>query len=369
MRANTAVLCAICALPSFVAAQVSQQPPTLTWPEPTPGMFTLSNFTFSTGDHLSNLTLHYQTLGTLQTHANGSTNAVLLLHGSTGEAAQFYVDEFAGTLFNRGQTLDVSKYYLIIPDMIGHGNSSKPSNTGLRGKFPKYQYSDMVAANHALLTQHLGVQHLRLVLGVSMGGMHTWMMGQQYPKLMDALFPIACLPTQIAGQNRLWRKFIIELITSDPAWKDGEYTSPPLVSLSGTLSLLQVMFSSAVDYYAKYPTRAAMDAFVDDYLLPHIPDFDANDQLFAWNASYTYNAEPGLRLIEAPLTAVNTADDLMNPPEPQILQWSVAKMKRGVGKAVVIPVSNETFGHGTYIKASVWKNELEMLLAATSGGE
>jgi homoserine O-acetyltransferase len=368
MRANTAALCAISALPSIVSAQLPQKPPTLTWPQPTPGTFSPSNFTFSTGDHLSNLTLYYHTLGTLQTHANGSTNAILLLHGTTGSSDQFYVDGFAGTLFNRGQTLDVSKYYLIIPDMIGHGNSSKPSNTGLRGRFPKYQYVDMIAANHALLTQHLGVQHLRLVLGVSMGGMHTWMMGEQYPKFMDALLPIASLPTQVAGQNRLWRKFIIELIRSDPAWKEGEYTSPPVVSMSGALSLLQVMFSSAVDYYAKYPTRTAMDAFVDG-LLPHVPEYDANDQLFAWNASYTYNAEPGLELIEAPLTAVNTADDLMNPPEPEILQWSVAKMKQGVGKAVVIPLSNETYGHGTYIKASVWKNELEMLLAATSGGE
>jgi homoserine O-acetyltransferase len=198
-----------------------------------------------------------------------------------------------------------------------------------------------------------------------MGGMLTWMLGEQHPDFMDALMPIACLPAQISGQNRLWRKFIIELIRSDPAWKDGEYETQPLASLSGVLSLAQVMFSSPLDYNRKYPTREAMDEFVDE-LLPHVPDYDANDQLFAWNASYTYAPEAELMAIKKPLTAVNTADDMMNPPELRILERAVERqMQRGVGKAVVIPTSNETVGHGTYILAKVWEEELKMLLAAT----
>jgi homoserine O-acetyltransferase len=360
MKLNALLLLALGTLRSTTAQENS----TTTWPTTTRGQFTVSNFTFDSGAMLD-LELHYQTMGELKVNADGSNNAVLLLHGSTGESGQFLNDDFAGVLFNPGQTLDAQQYYIIMPDNIGHGNSSKPSNTGLRANFPSYQYSDMVRANHLLLTEHLGVNHTRLILGVSMGGMLTWMLGESHPDFMDAMMPIASLPVQISGQNRLWRKFMIELILNDPAWKGGEYETQPIASLSGVLSLAQVMFSAPLSYYRQYPTRDAMDEYVDE-LLPHVPEYDANDQLFAWNASYTYDPEADLGAITKPLTAVNTADDLMNPPELRILERAVERqMQRGVGKAVVIPTSNETVGHGTYILAKVWEEELQMLLAAT----
>jgi homoserine O-acetyltransferase len=278
---------------------------------------------------------------------------------------QFLDDSFAGALFNPGQTIDADKYFIIMPDMIGHGKSSKPSNTGLRAKFPSYQYSDMVRANQLLLTEHLGVNHTRLVLGVSMGGMLTWMLGEQHPNFTDALMPIASLPVEISGQNRLWRKFMIELIRTDAAWKGGDYETQPLASMSGVLALAQVMFSSSTYYQRKYPTREAMDKYVDG-LLPYVPTYDANDLLYQWNASYTYDAEASLMAIKKPLTAVNTADDLMNPPELHILERVVERqMQTGIGKAVVIPTSNQTIGHGSYILAKVWEEELRMLLATT----
>ncbi|KAF2256067.1 homoserine acetyltransferase, partial [Trematosphaeria pertusa] len=352
-------------LPPFIATLpiIAQASQTLSWPTPDHDSFVISDFAFDSGEILNELELHYQTLGELKVNPDGTNNAVLILHGTTGSSEQFFNDDFAGALFNPNQALDAQKYFIVLPDSIGHGNSSKPSNTGLHARFPSYQYADMVRAHHRLLTEHLGVNHTRLVLGVSMGGMHTWMMGEMYPDFMDALMPIACLPAQIAGQNRLWRKFIIELIRSDAAWNGGDYQNQPLVSLAGALSLVQTMFSSPVSYQAQYPTRDAMDQFVDE-LLPHVPDYDANDQLYAWNSSHLYNPEPDLGLIKAPLTAVNTADDMMNPPELGILEQAVErKMRRGVGKAIVLPVSDGTIGHGSYIKAKLWEDELALLLS------
>ncbi|KAK3389654.1 Alpha/Beta hydrolase protein [Podospora didyma] len=338
------------------------------WPTPTHGDFTISNFTFDSGQVLNNLKIHYQTLGKLQVHPDGTTNAVLILHGTTGSSGQFLNPDFAGVLFNPGQVLDTKKYFIIMPDGIGHGNSSKPSTSGLRASFPGYQYSDMTRATYRLLTEHLRVKHTRLVMGVSMGGMHTWTMGTQYPSLSDALMPIACLPTQISGQNRLWRKFIIELIRSDPAWNSGDYTAQPIASLGGALFLVQTMFSSPLYYQSQYPTRDAMDRYVDQ-LLPHIAEYDANDLLYAWNASHTYDpTEEGLGKIKARgLTAVNTADDMINPPELGVLERVVGSLElRGLGaKAVVVPESSETVGHGSYIKAKLWVDELQLLLAKT----
>ncbi|KAF1953318.1 alpha/beta-hydrolase [Byssothecium circinans] len=358
------LLLAFTALPAIFAQQTSTN-----WPNPTHGDFAITNFTFDSGEALGTLKIHYQTLGQLEVYPNGTNNAILILHGSTGSGEQFLNNDFAGVLFNPGQILDARKYFIIIPDGIGHGNSSKPSNTGLKAKFPSYQYADMIRANYRLLTEHLGVDHTRLILGVSMGGMHTWMMGEKYPDYMDVLMPIATTPAQIAGQNRLWRKFIIELIKADPAWKGGNYAEQPLAGLSGALALSQIMFSAPVSFLAQYPTRDAVDRYVDE-LLPHVPGFDANDQLYAWNASHFYDPRPGLRLIKAPLTAVNTADDLMNPAALGILEDAVKnEMRRGVGKAVVIPVSNATVGHGSYIRAKLWKDELALLLSKTQGGK
>lgn len=335
------------------------------WPETTSGEYVISDFTFDSGEKLDELKLHYQTLGELKVDEDGHTNAVFIMHGSTVSSDQFLEDQFAGVLFNPGQILDAEDYFIILRDSIGHGNSSKPSNTGLRAHFPSYQYSDMVRADHQLLTEHFGINHTRLIMGVSMGGMHTWLWGEMYPDFMDALMPISSLPVQIGGHNRLWRKFVLELITIDPAYKGGEYDETPVAGLGGALLIQQVMLSSAAYYQREYPTRDAVDNYVE-YLLPLIDHYDANDQLFAWNASHTYDPEADLGLIKVPLVAVNTADDMMNPPELGILERTVrAQMQPGLGKAVIIPESDETTGHNSHVKAELWKDELELLLAKT----
>jgi homoserine O-acetyltransferase len=340
---------------------------------PSPGLFTIANFTFESGETIDTLDIHYKTLGKLQVFADGRTNAVHIMHGSTGEGAQLLDEAFAGSLFQKGQLLDVEKYFIVLRNGIGHGNSSGPRNTGLRARFPNYNYHDMVRADHRLLTEHLGVNHTRLVMGVSMGGMHTWMWGEMYPHFMDALMPIACLPAEIAGHNRLWRKTFIELIRLDPAWQDGQYETQPLVSLLGAMGLLQVMFQGQEFMQREYPTRASTDAFFEqsfEAVLARPDAFDVNDQIYAWNASWSYDPEPDLGKIRVPLTAVNTDDDLMNPPQLGILEKAVEHgMKRGLGKAVIVSASNETYGHGSYIKASLWVDELRRLLDATEVGE
>lgn len=354
-----------------LAAPTKRQEAALeTWPNPTDGNFAIRDFAFDSGETLTDLELHYKTLGNLQVHEDGSTNAVFIMHGSSlGNSEQFLNEDFAAVLFNPGQVLDAEKYFIILRDAIGHGNSSTPRNTGLHANFPSYQYSDMVRLDHILLTEHFNISHTRLMMGVSMGGMHTWLWGEMYPDFMDALMPIASLPVQIAGHNRLWRKMFTELIINDPAWNSGEYTTQPFTSLSGAMSILQVMFDGPLHLMSEYPTRQAVDEYFEgiyEELSSHPDEYDVNNQLFAWNSSYTYDPEADLGLIKAPLTAVNTADDLMNPPELGILERAVAnQMARGVGKAVIVPTSNETFGHGSYIKASLWKDELQLLLCKT----
>jgi homoserine O-acetyltransferase len=340
---------------------------------PIPGLFSITNFTFASGETLETLDIHYKTLGKLQVFEDGRTNAVHIMHGSTGQGAQLLDEAFAGFLFQKGQPLDAEKHYIILRDGIGHGNSSGPRNTGLRAKFPSYNYHDMVQADHQLLTEHLGVNHTRLVMGVSMGGMQTWMWGEMYPHFMDALMPIACLPVEIAGHNRLWRKTFIELIRLDPAYLQGEYEMQPTISLLGAMGLLQVMFEGQEYMQREYPTRAAVDAFFEQSfasVLAHPDAFDVNDQIYAWNSSWSYDPEPDLQNIRVPLTAVNTADDLMNPPQLGILERAVEDgMRRGLGKAVIVPASNSTYGHGSYIKASLWIDELKKLLDATKVSE
>jgi homoserine O-acetyltransferase len=340
---------------------------------PNPGLFSISNFTFASGETLETLDIHYKTLGKLRIFEDGRTNAVHIMHGSTGQGAQLLDKAFANALFQKGQLLDAEKYYIILRDGIGHGNSSGPRNTGLHAKFPKYNYHDMLEADHRLLTEHLGVNHARLVMGVSMGGMQTWMWGEMYPHFMDALMPIACLPVEIAGHNRLWRKTFIELIRLDPEYLDGEYETQPLMGLLGAMGISQVMFEGQEHMQREYPTRAAVDSFFEQgfaSVLANADAFDVNDMMYAYNSSWDYNPEPDLRNIRVPLTAVNTADDLMNPPQLGVLEKAVEDgMRRGLGKAVVVPASNETYGHGSYIKASLWADELEKLLDATEVSE
>ncbi|UPK92582.1 hypothetical protein LCI18_003517 [Fusarium solani-melongenae] len=328
------------ALGALVTTAVANEEPKQAWPKTQSGHFSISNFTFDSGETLDELDLHYRTLGKLKVYPDGTNNAVLIMHGTTGQTEQFLNDDFASVLFNPGQPLDAEKYFLILRDGIGHGNSSKPSTHALRARFPSYQYSDMVRADHLLLTEHFGIDHMRLIMGVSMGGMHTWMWGEMYPDFMDALMPISSLPTQIAGHNRLWRKFVTEMITGDPAWNEGNYEEQPTVGLGGALMIQQVMLSSPAYWQRGFPTRAAVDAYVDQLA--------------------------DLGQIKVPLTAVNTADDWMNPPELGILERSVKnKMKRGLGKAITLPASKETRGHSSYIQANLWKDELKALLAKT----
>ncbi|KAF5620153.1 homoserine o-acetyltransferase [Fusarium sp. NRRL 52700] len=336
--------------------------PKALWPKLESGIFNIEGFTFDSGEVIDSLNISYQNIGELKVKPDGSNNAVVLLHGTTGSSTQFLVEEFAGALFNRGQPLDANEYFIIMRDAIGHGNSSKPSNTGLHASFPKYQYPDMIRADHLLLTKHFKLNRTRLTLGVSMGGMHTWMMGGEYPGFSDALMPISSSPVEISGHNRLFRKFITELITIDPAWKGGDYEKQPAAGLGGALMIQLVLLSSPSYWQRSFPTREAVDNYVDEYIIPRLEDFDANDQLYAWNASQTYNPKAGLKNIRVPLTAVNTVDDLLNPIELGFLEDGVTNdMAPGYGRAVTIPASNETTGHDSYIMANLWKNELEKL--------
>jgi len=332
--------------------------------KPTDGDHVLRDFRFASGQTLGELRIHYRTLGQPERDAGGVVrNAVLILHGTTGQGGNFLRDEFAGQLFARGQLLDATRYYIILPDGIGHGRSSKPSD-GLHAGFPSYAYRDMIEAQYRLLTEGLKVNHLRLVLGTSMGGMHTWLWGETHPDFMDALFPLACLPVEIAGRNRMWRKTVSDAIRTDPDWKEGEYAAQPH-GLRIALELLALQSSNPVERQKEAPTREKADATLKEYVERSLKTADANDILYAIESSRDYDPAPRLDRIRAPLLAVNFADDLINPPELGILEREIKKVKRG--KAVVVPRSDKTRGHGTHTLAAMWKEHLEALLKETDG--
>lgn len=327
----------------------------------TEGDYEVSDFKFAHGVTLPKLRLHYRTFGTLKTDIDGhSTNAVLIMHGTGGSGSQFLVDNFAGELFLRGQLLDTSKYFIILRDGIGHGKSSKPSD-GLHANFPQYGYSDMIRADHTLLTQHLGVQHLRLVMGTSMGGMHSWLWGETYPDFMDAIMPLASLPVQISGRNRMFRKMIIDSIRTDPTWKNGEYGSQQPRGLIAAQYVLTFMSSIPLQWQKEAPDQASADTFLDKRMATVLSTADANDVLYHVNASHDYDPRDMLATIKAPLFAVNSADDQVNPPELGILEHEVKKIPRG--RAVVLPITDTTKGHGTHTWAVEWKKYLETLLS------
>lgn len=331
-----------------------------TWRTPTEGTFLIPNFNFADGSSLPELRLHYCTLGTLKKNEKGhATNAVLIMHGTGGSGAQFFNDNFAGELFLPGQLLDITKYYIIFPDGIGHGNSSKPSD-GLHAKFPRYGYADMVLADYKLLTEKLGVDHLRLVMGTSMGGMHSWVWGEAYPDFMDALMPLASLPIQISGRNRMLRKMIIDSIKTDPDWNNGEYGAKQPPGLMAALYVLTFMSSIPLQWQKEAPDRESADAFLDKRTTNGMASTDANDLLYQVDASYDYNPREKLGTIKAPLIAVNSADDQINPPELRILERETKNVPRGT--AVVLPISETTKGHGTHTWAVEWKGYLEKLL-------
>jgi homoserine O-acetyltransferase len=332
------------------------------YPAPKEGDVVLKDFTFRSGAKLPELRLHYRTLGAPRRDAQGVVrNAVLILHGTTGDGKQFLRPEFAGELFGEGQPLDTNRYYVVLPDGIGHGRSSKPSD-GLHARFPHYGYLDMIEAERRLLEEGLGVSHLRLVMGTSMGGMHTWLWGQLFPTQMDALMPLASLPTQISGRNRMWRKMVIDAIRRDPEWQGGDYkTQPPALRLAAEMLLF--MSSNPALHQQQSPTRAATDTRFDAYAETYIKTADANDVLYALEASQDYDPGPGLEKIQAPLLAVNSADDLINPPELGILEREIKRVPHS--RAVVLPFSEKTRGHGSHTVATLWKQYLIELLHQT----
>jgi homoserine O-acetyltransferase/O-succinyltransferase len=335
------------------------QAPQTVAPSAVEGDFLIKDFRFTSGETLPELRIHYRTFGTPRKNVQGIVeNAVLVMHGTGGTGGQFVGRNFAGELFGPGQPLDASKYFIILPDDIGHGGSSKPSNS-MRAKFPRYGYVDMVTAEHRLVTEGLGVNHLRLVMGTSMGGMHTWMWGSRYPDFMDALMPLASLPTQIAGRNRAWRRVVIDAIRNDPEWKGGDYTTQPQ-SLRTAAEMLWLVGSNPIRRQTEAPTLEAADRVLDAYVASYIKTGDANDILYALESSRDYDPGPGLEKITAPLLAINSADDIINPPELQILEKEIVRVKKG--RAVVLPLSERTAGHGTHTLAALWKSYLLELL-------
>jgi homoserine O-acetyltransferase len=336
--------------------------PAADYPTPTEGDYTIRDFKFASGETLPELHLHYRTLGTPQKGAQGKTaNAVLIMHGTTGSGAQFIRPEFAGELFGKGQPLDATKFFIVLPDGIGHGKSSKPSD-GMQAKFPRYGYLDMVQAQYGLLTEGLGVNHARLVMGTSMGGMHTWLWGELHPDFMDALMPLASLPTQISGRNRAWRRMVIDAIRNDPAWNGGDYkTQPP--SMRTAAEMLWFMSGNPLLRQKDAPSLAKTDEVLDKFVEQIVKTDDANDVLYALEASHDYDPGPNLEKIQAPLLAINSADDLINPPELGILEREVKRVPHG--RAIVIPLSAKTRGHGSHTVATLWKDHLVELLKET----
>ena len=333
------------------------------YPAPVEGDCILENFRFAGGETLPQLRLHYTTIGTPVKDASGVVqNAVLIMHGTTGSGRGFLSNQFAGGLFGPGQLLDATTHYIILPDAIGHGRSSKPSD-GLHMRFPRYTYDDMVAAQHRMLTGHLGVNHLRLVMGTSMGGMMTWVWGTTFPDFMDALMPLASLPVEIAGRNRMMRKMMIDSIRNDPEWLDGEYRSPPRRGLIGAINVMLFMVSSPLQWQKQAPTRAAAEAFLEARTNSYLKSLDANDMMYQYDASREYNPAPLLEKIQAPLYAINSADDQVNPPELGILEKEIQRVKRG--RYILIPISDRTSGHGTHSNPAIWGRYLEELLAAS----
>jgi homoserine O-acetyltransferase len=339
------MLCAALALSALSALAAD-------YPAPREGSWVVRDFRFHTGEVLPELRLHYTTVGA------PAGEPVLVLHGTTGSGTGMLNPGFAGELFGAGQPLDASRYYIILPDAVGTGKSTKPSD-GLRARFPKYNYDDMVHAQHRLVTEHLGVRHLRLVIGNSMGGMQTWMWAQKYPGLMDIAVPMASLPTEMSGRNWMMRRLLVESIRRDPEYMDGNYAKQPR-----SLQLASVFFATGTNggnqaLYRAAPNREKADQIIDQRLNAPFRG-DANDHLYQWDSSRDYNPSPGLERIQAVLLAINSADDERNPPELGILDKEIKRVKNG--RILLIPGSDQSAGHGTTARAKFWKEELRALL-------
>jgi homoserine O-acetyltransferase len=331
------------------------------------GEYVIHNFRFASGESLPELRIHYTVYGKPRKDAQGHVvNAVLGLHGTGGSGLSLTNERFAGVLFQPGQLLDAQKYYIILPDGIGHGKSSKPSD-GLHARFPKYGYQDMVAAQYLLLTKGLEVDHLRLIIGTSMGCMHSFMWGENYPDFMDALMPLACLPVQLAGRNRLWRDLVMDAIRSDPQWMKGDYTTQPTAAMRTAAGLLLVAGSAPIQMQLSLPTRDAADEFEKKYMERQMADLDANDLLYQVNASSDYDPSKDLEKIKAPLLQINSGDDFINPPELGIAEREIKRVPKG--RFILLPASEQTHGHGTHTWAAIWQQYLAQLLEASKTPE
>jgi homoserine O-acetyltransferase len=341
-----AAMGAIATLIAFAAAAAD-------YPTPKEGTWIARDFRFSTGDVVPELRLHYRTIG------DPSGEPVLILHGTSGSSASMLTPAFAGELFGPGQPLDAAKYFVILPDSIGAGKSSRPSD-GMRAKFPRYSYDDMVAAQYRLVTEGLGIRHLRLVLGNSMGGMHTWIWGVKYPDAMDALVPMASQPSEMSSRNWMMRRLIIDAIRNDPDWNGGNYTAQPRAFKTASVFFGIATNGGTLAFQKMAPTREQADKLLDGRLAAPFTA-DANDFLYQWDSSRDYNPSPGLERIQAVLLAINSADDERNPPETGIMERELKRVKNG--RLYLIPASEDTRGHGTTGMAKFWKQRLQDLLA------
>ncbi len=323
--------------------------------------FVARDVRFESGELLGEVKIHYRTVGEPRQDADGVVrNGVLILHGTGGSGRGFLSDTYGGGLFGPGQTLDANRYFIILPDNIGHGQSSKPSD-GLRMTFPRYRYTDMVRLQHRLVTEGLGLSHLRLVMGTSMGAMHTWMWGHMYPSFAAGLVPLASNPVEIAGRNRVWRKALVDAIVTDPTWKNGDYTEPPR-GMASALGFLLLATSVPMQWQKQFSTAEAADKWLADQIASRTKTSDANDMIYYFRASEDYDPSPHLEKITAPLLAINSADDFVNPPELPMMEALIGKVKRG--RFVLLPITDKTRGHGTHSIPAIWGQELQQFLAS-----
>jgi homoserine O-acetyltransferase len=350
---------------ALLAAQAAAAPPAKTWPTHEQDII-LKDFRFGDGEALPSLRMHVTTLGSPHRNAaNEIDNAVMVLHGTGGDGHQFLRPQFADELYGPGQPLDIRKYWIILPDNIGHGKSSKPSD-GLRMKFPKYDYDDMVEAQYRMLTEGLGIRHMRLIMGTSMGCMHSFVWGESHPTFMSALMPLACEPIEIAGLNRGWRQLVIDGIEKDPAWNGGNYVKEPEQGLRTAASILVIAGGAPLYLQKTYPTRDAAAAAAEKGVVNELSEMDANDTIYQFDSSRNYNPWPRLEEITAPLTWINSADDFINPRNLAVPQKAVKRMRNV--RFRLIPESSETHGHGTHTWAKFWKADLSALLARSEPG-
>jgi homoserine O-acetyltransferase/O-succinyltransferase len=332
----------------------------LSYPAPVEADYIARNYRFESGETLAEVKLHYRTVGTARKDADGVVrNGILILHGTGGSGRGFLSEGYAARLFGKGQLLDAERHFIILPDNVGHGASSKPSD-GLRMTFPDYRYADMVKLQHLLVTKGLALSHLRLVMGTSMGAMHTWMWGYMFPDFADGLVPLASNPVEIGGRNRVWRKALVDAIVTDPDWNGGNYTTQPR-GMASAIGFLLMATSVPLQWQRQFPTAEAADKYLASQVASRMKSTDANDMIYYFRASEDYNPEPHLDKITRPLLAINSADDFVNPPELPMMQTLITRVKRG--RFVLIPASEQTRGHGTHSLPQIWGAELERFLA------